>query len=166
MSYFSLKGGMNYDEVRSAVSSINPQPDLRGEWFSFVPFDDFNYEPYVHFSCRIVQKIGIVQICGWTQNIQSNPNGAELFSLFSHLKSDLEGQFGKGKTLNGFTTPIPHYKGDHEYLMALSKGERILACEFHSDYGNCLNDGLQMVQIQAFGRDEYSGNVMVKYFWG
>jgi len=166
MSYFTLTAGMTYDEVRSHVLSINPQPDLRGEWFSFTPFETSEFYPYVHFSCRIDYKKGLVQVCGWTKNIQSKPNGAELFALFTHLKSDIDAEFGIGKAIEGFTTPTPYHKNANEYLMALSKGERILACEYHCDYGNILKDGLQMVQIQAFGRDEYSGNIMVKYFWG
>ncbi|MBQ0052275.1 MAG: hypothetical protein KBT11_09485 [Treponema sp.] len=157
---------MKREEVESTVLTMNPQPDLRGEWFSFIPYEDHKFSPYVHFSCRIDHKKGVMQVCGWTQNIKSNPNGAELFSLFSHLKSEQDGNFKQGKLIEGFTTPIPRYKADTEFLMAMSKGERILACEYHKDYGSEMPEGLEMVQIQAFGRDEYSGNVMIKYFWG
>lgn len=163
MDFFNLKKGMKFEDVRSVSASINPQPDLRGEWFSFTPFDD--HSPYVHFSCRILHKKGLSQICAWTKNITTKSNGAELNALFAGLRSRLEEDFGSCKILDGFTTPIPFYKDDSLYMNALTKGERILAAEFHRDYGSRLNDELQMVQLQAFGRTDDSGNVMLKLFF-
>ena len=159
-SVYGLLSGMTMEEVKRNTISLNPQPDPYGEWFTFYPeTPDF---PYKYFSCKITKKYGLTRICAWTQNIKTNRNGAELFSLFEHLRDQESQIYGPDHYLHTLKNSAV-YKEPEQLTLSLLYSERIICSFFARDFGSRLPEKCQLIQLTPHVRDEFNGNIHKRY---
>ncbi len=155
-----LRKGMLYDEVKANCSSITPQ--YIPEWYNIYPL---KYSmPYIRYACKIDNIQGLTRICGWTDFVECRNSGEELTSLFEYMLQQNEYRYGKYKIIDTLS-PGARYTADYEYMLSLLNNERILMAVFSAETGSKLPENIICIQIQAYANTEYSGNIMVRYFF-
>ncbi len=157
--FYGLKAGMTYEEVKSAVISISPQPDIRGEWYNIIPQDDDL--PYENFACKVTKDFGLTRICAWTKNIKTASNGAELYSLMTELRQKESSSYGSHRFYN---VKKDGTQADPEktFTIDLINKNRYMIAVFNRSFNSTLPQTCQTITLQAFARDEYSGNIHKK----
>lgn len=155
-SLYNLKAGMTFEQIKSKTISINPQPDSNGEWFSFYPA--VNDPIYKYFSCRISHQYGLTRICAWTQNIKTKSNGAELFSLFEHIRDMEQRNWGPSRFYHVLKDNAT-YQNLNEFTLSLINNDRLLMAIFAPQFNSNLPADCKQIHLQCFARDEYSGNI-------
>lgn len=155
-----LHKGMLYEEVKANCSSITPQ--YISGWYNIYPL---KYSmPYVRYACKIDDLVGLTRICGWTDFVECRSSGEEITALFEYMLQQNECKYGNYKVIDTLI-PSASHTAYYEYMLSLLNNERILMAEFSVDAGSKLPENIICIQIQAYANTEYSGNIMVRYFF-
>ena len=89
-------------------------------------------------------------------------HGAELFSLFEHLRDQESQIYGPDHYLHTLKNSAV-YKEPEQLTLSLLYSERIICSFFTRDFGSRLPEKCQLIQLTPHVRDEFNGNIHKRY---
>jgi len=149
---FGLEMGMRIEDIDSKAQKIKPGMYL----ITTVP------KPHSSFGQYIVQvgpKTGLCWIKAIGKDINTSAYGNELRSAFIEMREKLAKSYGEGKT-SDFLRSGSIWKDANDYMMALLKKERILACMWENPKDA---KDIKSLALIASASDRETGHISIEY---
>lgn len=152
---FGLSMGMTKAEIGTGLKKIA----LYKYKTTNVPKPHAAFGTYV---LKISPDAGLYSIRAISHSISSNSYGAELRSKFNSVHSKLVKLYGKHK-MHDFVKPGSVWDEPIDWMMALSKKERVFAAKWSEADGSNLKDNIVTITLFAIALSSTQGVITLEY---